>query len=89
MERELTQEELDQITAGYPVNSGVVVEDELDLDALDNVKAGMANRELATQEAMKHPDLYREKAVDQLVEDMIRAEEQAAAMENVSQGMHR
>ena len=42
MERELTEQELDQIRAGYPVNPVVAVEDdELDLDALDNIKAGI------------------------------------------------
>ena len=46
MERELTEQELEQITASYPVNQSVVVkDDELDLDSLDNIKAGMKSRE--------------------------------------------
>ena len=90
MERELTEQELDQIRAGYPVNPVVAVEDdELDLDALDNIKAGMANRELAAKSILEHPESYREKTVDQAVAEIIAMEEQNASMENVSQGMRR
>ena len=90
MERELTEQELEQITASYPVNQSVVVkDDELDLDSLDNIKAGMKSRELAAKTILEHPELYREKAVDKAVAEIIAMEEQTAAVENVSQGMRR
>ncbi|MGN1371895.1 MAG: hypothetical protein ACI4XM_06460 [Candidatus Coprovivens sp.] len=90
MERELIEQELEQVTAGYQVNQSVAEkDDELDLDALDNIKAGMGSRELAAKTILEHPELYREKVVDQAVAEIIAMEEQNAAMENVSQGMRR
>ena len=88
MERELTQEELMNVTAGMPV--GMVQQpeadsDELNLDDLDNVFAG-PNRIAMEGKALEHPELYRESQIDALVEAQIKAEELAAAQEEQTKG---
>ena len=81
MERELTVEELMEVKAGMPVGSVPVEDnDELSLDDLGNVYAG-PNRVAMEGKALEHPELYREKQIDALVEAQIKAEEMAAAQE--------
>ena len=90
MERELTEKELEQVGIGYPGTIVSPTNDELDLNDLSNIGAGYANRNLAAEKALEHPELYREKSVDRLVDEMIAAEEHAAAIENSNtQGMRR
>ncbi len=81
MERELTVEELMEVKAGMPVGAVPVEDnDELSLDDLGNVYAG-PNRVAMEGKALEHPELYREKQIDALVEAQIKAEEMAAAQE--------
>lgn len=88
MNRELTEEV--NVTAGvknpdiHQVESG-----ELSLDELDNI-LGEAPRAVAYEKAMEHPELYREKSLDKLVEEQIRREEMEAAREqSLNNGMKR
>ena len=88
MDRELTQEELMKVRAGMPVGVVPPVEDsgDLSIDALDNVFAG-PNRAAMEGKALEHPELYRDKQIDALVEAQIKAEEMAAAQEEQTRGL--
>jgi hypothetical protein len=87
MERELTVEELMEVKAGMPVGAVPVEDnDELSLDDLGNVYAG-PNRVAMEGKALEHPELYREKQIDALVEAQIKAEEMAAAQEEQKRTM--
>lgn len=75
MGRELTEEELMNVKAGMP--NGVFGDngsDELSVDDLDNVLGG-APREVAYGEALENQDLFREKTIDDLVQEQIKREE--------------
>lgn len=87
MERELTVEELMEVKAGMPVGAVPVEDnDELSLDDLGNVYAG-PNRVAMEGKALEHPELFREKQIDALVEAQIKAEEMAAAQEEQKRTM--
>ena len=83
---ELTEQELMDVKAGMPVGFvPYVSEDELSMDDLDNVYAG-PNRIAMDQKALEHPELYREKMINQLVEAQIKAEEMAQESEKQTRG---
>lgn len=87
MNKELTEQELMDVKAGMPVGFvPYVSEDELSLDDLDNVYAG-PNRIAMDEKALEHPELYREKSIDELVEAQIRAEELAQESETQKRGL--
>lgn len=50
--------------------------DEFNPEDLDNIKAGLSNDSLAVSEALKHPELFRQAAVDKLIEEMCAQEEE-------------
>ena len=84
MDQELTQEELMTITAGMPSHSDFdldVDSDEIGLEELDSINAG-PNREAMDKMALEHPELYREKSIDALVEARIKEEERLAALDS-------
>lgn len=87
MERELTQEELMGVRGGMPIGAVPVEDDgELSLDDLSNVYSG-PNRVAMEEKALEHPELYRDKQIDALVEAQIKAEEMAAAQEEQKRTM--
>ena len=89
MDRELTQEELMNVQAGIPfgaVPQNNEASDELSIDDLDNVYAG-PNRIAMDEKALEHPELYREKSIDALVEAQIKAEEMMAEQEKPTRGL--
>ncbi len=75
MGRELTEAELDMV-ANKMDNLDFLGkdDDELDLEQLDHVRGDLP-RDLAIKNALEHSELYREAAVDRLVEEQIRREE--------------
>lgn len=85
MDRELTDKELEQVTAGgvAPVET---LSDELDVEQLDSVLGGV-NQKVALDVAMQNPELFRKKALDALVEQQIQEEERIAQQENTYQGL--
>lgn len=90
MDRELTEEELSRVTAGVSKPNIIQNEsDELSLDDLENVLGGVS-REVAYKKALEHPELFRKKSLDQLVEEQIKREEiEATREQNLNNGIRR
>lgn len=82
MNRELSEQELEHVRAGFQnVRASKAMENELDIDDLGSVKAGLHSFDLAREEALKNPELYRDKSLDAIVEEIIASQE----IENNSQ----
>ncbi len=82
MSNELTEKELDAVTAGVPnFEYPKVDEGELDLDSLDNVMGGYKDRDIAVAKQLENPEAFRQSAIDREVAAIIEAEEKAAALE--------
>lgn len=80
MNKEMTEEELMKVTAGRPVNP-TPPSDELSVEELDNLLAG-APKKVAYEQALEHPELFRESSLDALVEEQIKKEELEAQANN-------
>ena len=75
------------VKAGIPIEMiPSVSEDELSMDDLDNVYAGL-NRETMIEKAMEHSGLFRESQIDALVEAQIKSEELDSTYEEQSKGL--
>lgn len=88
MERELTEAELRDVKAGMPLDNDASTGpygqvDELSLDQLDNIY-GAIPREMINDKVMANPELYREKAINALVEEAIKAEELSGGDDSAS-----
>ncbi len=88
MDRELNEESLENVMGGVP-NFVYPEQDtgELSLDELNSVIAGLENRDVAVDNALRNPSPYRQKALDRLAEEVIAREE--AMQEEPSYGRSR